>query len=80
MSSISLRHALSSMVARSLSDLGQPHGQRRKFVGILDLVFLWQDRAHQRLMLAELDDHLLTDLGLSRSDVERECRKPFWRA
>jgi uncharacterized protein YjiS (DUF1127 family) len=26
-----------------------------------------------------LDDHLLHDIGLSRSDVEREASKPFWR-
>jgi uncharacterized protein YjiS (DUF1127 family) len=31
-------------------------------------------------MLARLDDHLLSDIGLSRSDVEREIHKPFWRA
>ncbi len=45
-------------------------------------VILWLDRAierrNQRLTLAELTDEQLTDIGLTRDDVERECR-PFWR-
>lgn len=37
------------------------------------------DRRRQRLHLAELDDRLLADVGLTRCDVKRECSKPFWR-
>ncbi|EKF19223.1 DUF1127 domain-containing protein [Nitratireductor pacificus] len=37
-------------------------------------------RYRQRRHLAELDDHQLADIGLTRRDVERECAKPFWRA
>jgi len=40
----------------------------------------WYDRHLQRLDLAEIDDHLLRDLGLSREDVRRECAKSFWQA
>jgi uncharacterized protein YjiS (DUF1127 family) len=36
------------------------------------------ERRNQRLALAELTDEQLTDIGLTRDDVERECR-PFWR-
>jgi uncharacterized protein YjiS (DUF1127 family) len=32
----------------------------------------------QRLALAELTDEQLDDIGLTRRDVERECR-PFWK-
>ncbi len=39
----------------------------------------WHDRARDRRMLAELDDRLLSDIGLSRADVWREVNKPFWR-
>jgi uncharacterized protein YjiS (DUF1127 family) len=35
-------------------------------------------RYRQRQALAELDDRLLADLGLSRADVARECAKSWW--
>ena len=47
---------------------------------VLDLLFVWQDRAHQRMKLAEMTDRDLRDMGLSRIDAFRESRKPFWRA
>ncbi len=37
-------------------------------------------RSRQRRDLAALSDHNLRDIGLSRSDVEAEIGKPFWRA
>ncbi|MBZ9996402.1 DUF1127 domain-containing protein [Mesorhizobium sp. BH1-1-4] len=46
----------------------------------LGLLARWYDRHLQRLDLAEIDDHLLRDLGLTRQDVRRECAKPFWQA
>jgi len=45
-----------------------------------DTVLDWQDRARQRHSMLEMDDHLLRDIGLSRSDLENEAAKPFWRA
>jgi uncharacterized protein YjiS (DUF1127 family) len=36
-------------------------------------------RARQRRDLAALSDHHLRDIGLSRTDVEAEIGKPFWR-
>jgi uncharacterized protein YjiS (DUF1127 family) len=39
----------------------------------------WYDRYLQRRALAELDDRMLRDIGLTRSQAEREIRKPFWR-
>ncbi|HYH19838.1 MAG TPA: DUF1127 domain-containing protein [Azospirillum sp.] len=39
----------------------------------------WVGRWRQRRALADLDDHLLRDLGISREDALRESRKPFWR-
>ncbi|PAQ05541.1 DUF1127 domain-containing protein [Mesorhizobium temperatum] len=40
----------------------------------------WYDRHLQRLDLAEIDEHLLRDLGLTSEDVRRECAKSFWQA
>lgn len=39
---------------------------------------LWMNRARERRAMQELDRHLLLDVGLTREDVVRESRKPFW--
>ena len=36
-------------------------------------------RQRQRYTLAQLDDRMLRDMGISRSEAERESAKPFWR-
>jgi uncharacterized protein YjiS (DUF1127 family) len=46
----------------------------------LSVLLLWMDRSGQRQDLAELEDHQLRDIGLTRDDIRRECGKPFWRA
>jgi uncharacterized protein YjiS (DUF1127 family) len=38
----------------------------------------WHELARERRQLAELDERMLKDLGLSRADVEREAGRPFW--
>ena len=38
----------------------------------------WSRRRRSRHALARLDDHLLRDVGLTRSDVALEAGKPFW--
>jgi uncharacterized protein YjiS (DUF1127 family) len=45
---------------------------------VADGALLWAERARQRRQLAELDDYMLRDIGLTRSDVANEIRKPFW--
>lgn len=47
-------------------------------MAILDRLLLWLEVARQRHALSELDDRMLRDIGASRADVERECRRPFW--
>jgi uncharacterized protein YjiS (DUF1127 family) len=37
----------------------------------------WYDRHLQRRHLSQLDAHLLHDLGLTKEEVVRECRKLF---
>ncbi|HYG85835.1 MAG TPA: DUF1127 domain-containing protein [Azospirillum sp.] len=44
-----------------------------------DTVAVWQERRRQRRALEALSDHMLSDIGISRADVEHEAEKPFWR-
>jgi uncharacterized protein YjiS (DUF1127 family) len=46
---------------------------------IAEIPMTWLDRARQRRRLAELSDHMLRDIGLTRADVWAESDKPFWR-
>jgi uncharacterized protein YjiS (DUF1127 family) len=42
----------------------------------------WAGRSRQRRQLgelAELDNYLLRDIGVSREEALREAAKPFWR-
>lgn len=41
---------------------------------IADMAELWK----QRRSLAELDQHLLCDLGLTSQAAAREARRPLW--
>jgi uncharacterized protein YjiS (DUF1127 family) len=36
------------------------------------------ERRRQRRALAQLDEHLLRDIGVSRSAADAEIRKRFW--
>jgi uncharacterized protein YjiS (DUF1127 family) len=38
----------------------------------------WRARRRQREAFARIEERDLRDLGLSRWDVERELKKPFW--
>lgn len=49
-------------------------------VAFVEAVLAWQDRARQRQLLARMDDRLLRDMGLTRTDIAIEAEKPFWRA
>lgn len=41
---------------------------------------LWVQRYRSRQLLARLDDRMLSDVGLTRSDAYTESDKPFWKA
>lgn len=47
-------------------------------IKLLTVVGEWQHRSSQREHLGDLDDRLLKDMGLTRSDVFQEASKPFW--
>jgi uncharacterized protein YjiS (DUF1127 family) len=44
----------------------------------LDGIALWLDRRYEYRQLLELDDHLLADIGLSRTDVEQVRRSHLY--
>ena len=53
---------------------------RRWMRRAVDAVLIWHERARERRQLMELSDHMLRDIGISRSDAIGEAEKPFWRA
>ncbi|MBC8240815.1 MAG: DUF1127 domain-containing protein [Alphaproteobacteria bacterium] len=57
-------------------DLGQALVQA--VIKVAATLYHWQDRAAQRRALAELDQHALQDIGVSRREALAEARKPFW--
>lgn len=40
---------------------------------------VWRQRIEGRRRLRELDEALLKDMGISRTDALREAAKPFWK-
>jgi uncharacterized protein YjiS (DUF1127 family) len=62
---------------------GLSRGVGHEIVAVLDRIFetpfTWAERAAERRHLAQLDDHLLNDIGLNRADVHAVTTKPFWR-
>ena len=38
----------------------------------------WYDRVLQRRRLRNLDDRMLSDIGVTRMQAEAEARKPAW--
>lgn len=53
---------------------------RRLFAELVSLVREWHRRARSRRELAALCDRCLRDMRMTRYDIEKEVRKPFWRA
>ena len=45
----------------------------------LRTLHVWQTRVRNRQAMRELSDHVLYDIGLSRTDVNKEVAKPFWK-
>jgi len=69
-------HAAFHLPAHHAGDVGLG----KRVLGLLEIVERWGDRARQRRALRDLPDYALTDIALSRADVDAESSKPFWRA
>jgi len=63
--------------------IGTQHfvGQATGFLAsLVEAPFVWLERVQDRRRLAELDDHLLRDIGISRAEAEHAAARPFWQA
>jgi uncharacterized protein YjiS (DUF1127 family) len=47
--------------------------------GTANVIRTWVRRSNDRRMLAQMNEHLLTDIGLTRFDVSLETDKYFWQ-
>ena len=47
--------------------------------GAVDTILTWHERARMRRQLLTLDDRLLKDIGITRTQAFGEAEKPFWR-
>ena len=58
---------------------GRPTERLRAALSWVILTLLrWQELARQRRALGAMSDHMLKDLGLTRTDALREAGRPFW--
>ena len=55
------------------------HLFRSVLLRLSEAAWIWRARIRSRSDLAQFDDHILKDIGLSLADVYRETSKPFWR-
>jgi uncharacterized protein YjiS (DUF1127 family) len=51
----------------------------RWIIGALREIGAWVALSRERHALAELDDHLLADIGITPDAAAREAAKPFWQ-
>ena len=69
------------MTMRSTEEFRGSVGHARTlgaFRGAWEAVRRWHDLARQRRHVADLDDRMLQDIGITRADVEEAV--PFWRS
>ena len=60
-----------------LPKMSVPLGARLQ--SVIRNVVQWHQRIRQRQALADLDNHLLKDIGITRSAAAAEASQPFWR-
>ena len=70
-------YPLHSVVRRFRSRAGH---QRPTLAKVVDVVATWHARSAERQQLQEMDDRLLKDIGITRTDAIAEGSKPFWQA
>ena len=46
---------------------------------LMDTLNTWYDRTQERRRLAELEPHMMKDIGLESWQVREIANRPFWR-
>ena len=46
---------------------------------VIETVRVWRRRMRERDQLSRLDDRMLKDIGMTRTEAIRLSSKPFWR-
>jgi uncharacterized protein YjiS (DUF1127 family) len=80
MSEFSARSSLVIAGTRCTSDADRQGWS--SYLWLLNTLRVWGARNRQRhalRLLAERDDYLLKDVGLSQDEAFREAAKPFWQ-
>jgi len=68
-----------TMVQRVATFIGYGPTHGRTVVDVANRIAQWHERSRQRRALLKLDDRMLRDIGIARSEAEAEADKPFWR-
>ncbi|MGH6946107.1 MAG: DUF1127 domain-containing protein [Kiloniellales bacterium] len=71
--------ANSTALRISLPDRRLARERRSGLSALLAWAWLYLQRRRQRRVLAELPDHLLKDIGITRREARMEARRPFWK-
>ncbi len=50
-----------------------PHANK-----VLAKIQFWREISRQRKQLSKMSDYLLKDIGISRTEADREAKRPFW--
>jgi uncharacterized protein YjiS (DUF1127 family) len=72
-------YALYGLPPHSTPAVAANHPLQWSLGALIDMLFAWHERARQRRVLLTLEDYMLKDIGISRTDAELEANKPFWR-
>ncbi len=56
------------------------HLARRRRASLLGLVLSWVALRRQRIQLAELQPHILDDIGVTEAEARSEASRAFWDA
>ncbi len=60
---------MSRAVSRAMANIGH----------VAATLSLWRSRRRERQALRKLEDHQLSDIGITKAEALEEANKPFWQ-